>query len=196
MPFDYNSFLQGVQTGLRLGRTTPGRQPPFPPVPSGRYILTESGLYTVVEKLGEGVPIGTATSEVGCAWEQPLTLYKSAYQTYRGSKTTILAYDGCAMLVRHSTDRRIEFAIASDHPGEVGKKTESGREEVYTTYRQYTLSGRTVYYTVQIVALFNATWDDFAPSIPYSEPDFDGRECWIAVFGDIVYGDPMITEGD
>lgn len=49
MPFDYNSFMQGVQTGLRLGRTSPGRVPPMPPVPSGRYILTESGGYVLTE---------------------------------------------------------------------------------------------------------------------------------------------------
>lgn len=47
MPFDYNSFLQGVQTGLRLGRTSPGRQPPLP---SGKYILTESGEKVLSEK--------------------------------------------------------------------------------------------------------------------------------------------------
>lgn len=49
MPFDYNSFLQGVQTGLRLGRTSPGRVPPMPPVPSGRYILTENSEYILTE---------------------------------------------------------------------------------------------------------------------------------------------------
>lgn len=47
MPFDYNSFFQGVQTGLRLGRPPEGRKPP---APSGRYILTESGDYIITEK--------------------------------------------------------------------------------------------------------------------------------------------------
>lgn len=51
MPFDYNSFLQGVQTGLRLGRTSPGRVPPMPPVPGGRYILTENGVPVITEKI-------------------------------------------------------------------------------------------------------------------------------------------------
>ena len=50
MPFDYNSFLQGVQTGLRLGRTSPGRVPPMPPVPAGNYILMEDGTLTIAEK--------------------------------------------------------------------------------------------------------------------------------------------------
>lgn len=51
MPFDYNSFLQGVQTGLRLGRT---KLVPQPPVPSGRYILTESGVKVITERIGSG----------------------------------------------------------------------------------------------------------------------------------------------
>lgn len=54
MPFDYNSFLQGVQTGLRLGRTTKYRPPPTPPVPGGVYILTEDGTPTIAEKKDYG----------------------------------------------------------------------------------------------------------------------------------------------
>lgn len=46
MPIDYNSFMTGVITGLKLGRTKLGRQPP---VPSGRYILTESGEKVLTE---------------------------------------------------------------------------------------------------------------------------------------------------
>lgn len=58
MPFDYNSFLKGVITGMQLPRT-PGRiTPPQPPVPSNRYMITEideddmiteSGDYMVTE---------------------------------------------------------------------------------------------------------------------------------------------------
>lgn len=47
MPFDYESFMTGVITGLKLGRVPKGRQPP---VPSGRYILTESGEHILTEK--------------------------------------------------------------------------------------------------------------------------------------------------
>jgi len=46
MPFDYNSFIQGVWTGMRLPRVPGGRQPP---VPSGKYILTESGERIITE---------------------------------------------------------------------------------------------------------------------------------------------------
>jgi len=46
MPFDYNSFMQGVITGLRLGRTKSGRQPP---VPSDMYIITEAGQHVIAE---------------------------------------------------------------------------------------------------------------------------------------------------
>ena len=46
MPFDYNSFMQGVITGLKLGRVPKGRTPP---TPSGRYILTESGEMVLTE---------------------------------------------------------------------------------------------------------------------------------------------------
>lgn len=52
---DYSSFLVGVQTGLRLGRTEKGR---IPPAPSEEYMITEidqdhmiteSGDYMVTE---------------------------------------------------------------------------------------------------------------------------------------------------
>ena len=46
MPFDYDSFMQGVITGLKLGRSPTGRTPP---APSGRYILTESGEHILAE---------------------------------------------------------------------------------------------------------------------------------------------------
>lgn len=46
MPFDYNSFMTGVLTGLRLGRIPKERTPP---TPSGRYILTEQGVPIVEE---------------------------------------------------------------------------------------------------------------------------------------------------
>lgn len=49
MPFDRDSFLNGVITGMRLPRT-PGGQRPNPPVPGG-YILTESGIAVVMEGL-------------------------------------------------------------------------------------------------------------------------------------------------
>lgn len=56
MPFDYNSFLQGVQTGLKLGRTKLGRQPP---VPSDMYILTQDGTPVITDvsapEPGQGV---------------------------------------------------------------------------------------------------------------------------------------------
>ena len=46
MPFDYESFMQGVMTGLKLGRIPKERTPP---VPSGKYILTESGDHVILE---------------------------------------------------------------------------------------------------------------------------------------------------
>lgn len=51
MPFDYDSFMQGVITGLKLGRVPGGRRPP---VPSGRYILTESGTHVLSEQPNYG----------------------------------------------------------------------------------------------------------------------------------------------
>lgn len=38
MPFDYGSFITGVLTGLKLGRTEKGRTPP---APSNDYMITE-----------------------------------------------------------------------------------------------------------------------------------------------------------
>lgn len=49
MSFDRDSFLKGVITGMRLPRT-PGGQKPLPPVPQGKYILTESGQRIMMEK--------------------------------------------------------------------------------------------------------------------------------------------------
>lgn len=46
MPFDYESFMTGVITGLKLGRVPKGRTPP---TPHGRYILTESGSKVLTE---------------------------------------------------------------------------------------------------------------------------------------------------
>ena len=46
MPFDYESFMQGVITGLKLGRVPKGRTPP---APHGKYILTESGEHILTE---------------------------------------------------------------------------------------------------------------------------------------------------
>lgn len=48
MPIDYNSFIIGVQTAMRLGREPP-RVPT--PVPSGRYILTENKRKIYTEKV-------------------------------------------------------------------------------------------------------------------------------------------------
>lgn len=50
MDYDIDSFLAGVQVGLRLGRKP---QRPQPPVPSGRYILTESGEKVIAERIGK-----------------------------------------------------------------------------------------------------------------------------------------------
>lgn len=62
MPFDYHSFMQGVATGLKLGRISPWRPtpppvPPTPPLPTDYMIteidedrmITESGDYMVTE---------------------------------------------------------------------------------------------------------------------------------------------------
>lgn len=46
MDYDIESFMAGLQVGLRLGREP---QRPQPPVPSGKYILTESGKYVLTE---------------------------------------------------------------------------------------------------------------------------------------------------
>lgn len=55
MPFDYESFMKGVITGLKLGRVPKDRKPP---IPGGNYMITEidedrmiteSGDYMVTE---------------------------------------------------------------------------------------------------------------------------------------------------
>lgn len=85
MPFDYNSYLQGVQTGLRLGRTTPGRKPP---IPSGRYILTESGAVIVTEHpVGSEATLYSSDLWYDCAetpggLEQVVMFKAGPYHTY------------------------------------------------------------------------------------------------------------------
>lgn len=194
MPFDRDSFLKGVITGMRLPRT-PGGQRPVPPVSAG-YILTESGMYTLIEKIKEGVPFAIATSEtVECDWDLPLDLYATAYRTYRGDETSYAVNEGCVMLIAWSTSRWFVYAIASDTPGAVGTKVIRGSPTVLNTHNQYTLNGRTVYWYQGNDSAFNFDYEDFAPIIPDRQPNFDGRECWIAVFGDRLYSNPMITEG-
>lgn len=54
MPFDKDSFLKGVITGMRLPRT-PGGERPFRPIPGRKFILTESGDHVITEKVGSGL---------------------------------------------------------------------------------------------------------------------------------------------
>lgn len=61
MPFDYDSFMQGVLTGLRLGRIPKERTPP---TPSGGYILTESGEHILTELESETILTFGATNVV------------------------------------------------------------------------------------------------------------------------------------
>lgn len=68
MTFDYESFMTGVITGLKLGRVPKGRTPP---APSGRYILTESGEFMVTEPT-----VTQATMIDGNVW-LPATQYSS-----------------------------------------------------------------------------------------------------------------------
>lgn len=53
MPFDYESFLAGVQVGRRLKVADAMRElPPKPPVISGSQIVTEDG-YPIVSESGQ-----------------------------------------------------------------------------------------------------------------------------------------------
>ena len=57
MPFDYNSFMKGLITGMQLPRTPGNILPPLPPVPSDQYILTESGVYVLTEQAGKVISL-------------------------------------------------------------------------------------------------------------------------------------------
>ena len=50
MPFDYDSFMQGVMTGLRLGRIPKERTPP---TPSGDYMITEIDEERMITESGD-----------------------------------------------------------------------------------------------------------------------------------------------
>lgn len=62
MPFDYESFLAGVQVGRRLKVADANRRlPPKPPVPPGLRIVTETGIPIISE---DGYQLITETLEV------------------------------------------------------------------------------------------------------------------------------------
>lgn len=53
MPFDYESFIAGVQVGRRLKVADANRRlPPKPPVPPGLRIVTETGI-PIISEAGE-----------------------------------------------------------------------------------------------------------------------------------------------
>lgn len=54
MPFDYESFIAGVQVGRRIKVADAMRKvtPPMPPVIGGKYIVTETGAKIVTEQNG------------------------------------------------------------------------------------------------------------------------------------------------
>lgn len=78
MPFDYNSFMTGVITGLKLGRTKLGRQPP---VPSGKYILTESGEKVLMESVTRD---DVSIYETGVWYETETYTVRYRFETYYG----------------------------------------------------------------------------------------------------------------
>lgn len=50
MPFDYESFVQGVITGLKLSRSPTGR---IPPAPSNDYMITEIDEERMITESGD-----------------------------------------------------------------------------------------------------------------------------------------------
>lgn len=50
MPFDYESFMTGIITGLKLGRTETGRTPP---APSNDYMITEIDEERMITESGD-----------------------------------------------------------------------------------------------------------------------------------------------
>lgn len=54
MPFDYESFIAGIQVGRRLKVADAQRKlPPKPPAPPGLRIVTETGIPIVSEAGGQ-----------------------------------------------------------------------------------------------------------------------------------------------
>jgi len=87
---DYESFMQGVITGLKLGRVPKGRTPP---APSGRYILTESGEKVITEKTIDWDGITIFETDVWYALAQPFTNSGYTYTKVR-FRTNILYQEG------------------------------------------------------------------------------------------------------
>lgn len=90
MPFDYDSFMTGVITGFKLGRVPKGRKPP---VPSGRYILTESGERVITEKTIDWDGITIFETDVWYALEHPFASSGYTYTKVR-FRTNILYQEG------------------------------------------------------------------------------------------------------
>lgn len=93
MPFDYESFMQGVITGLKLGRVPRGRTPP---ALHGRYILTESGekMLTELSVAWDGVSVFN-TGE----WYPLVEPLVSGGITYTEARQKTRVYDGNNVLL-------------------------------------------------------------------------------------------------
>lgn len=106
MPFDYNSFLTGVITGMQLPRTPGNILPPLPPVPSDRFILTESGEKVLTELESQTILLFAFTG----------TWYEANKTTWGENKTSVYVSDGKTYSLFGARDRTsddIEYVLIS-----------------------------------------------------------------------------------
>lgn len=194
MPFDRDSFLKGVITGMRLPRT-PGGRPPFEPVPSGKYILAEDGRNIVKENVTrEDVSI----YESGVWYQAELFTVRYRFEYRRDgsdipAKIIFAKYPSSSAYPYawyFSGDSRIGYAkIYKDRDGEAYDNGNIGI--VYN----FTRSGKTIYTCYQIaVPGGGGHWaNPPIDAIITVQPSISDviRLCW-----DIWYGptNPLITD--
>lgn len=202
MPFDYESFMQGVITGLKLGRVPKGRTPP---APSGRYILTESGEKMLTEFLPPEEDVQLYSTGV---WYYTIyhTLY--GYQDRRrfrwsGDKELqLFAY-------RYNSEdkRRVMFLSESSLIGskiyldyeEETYNTTTGQWEIHTETTEYNVTSED---TAGVFRVWSAMFV-FSGGTPYNWPDFEYKafQGYAPYYTDVLpyvasfKAIPMITEG-
>ena len=141
MIVDIRSFFAGLHTGLRLGRVEGGRRPP---VPSGKYILTEEGRKIYAERAyitgdfsvyeaGQFYYTASNTRMGYFKWDRSQGRYGELPSSLRYFFFRLLPYQYVYLVVYSASEldfgRGNEFRVLTEINGEIDWGTSS-----YTTF--------------------------------------------------------------
>lgn len=178
MPFDRDSFLRGVITGMRLPRT-PGGQKPFIPVPSGKYILSESGVRLITEDSNPAI-------------ESNATFYATGrYYPYSDQLMTIICTNAFEWFYWLNGEelRQIPYSL-SETGGTGGIYTKEGNKDprlrVGFSFQNYTSKSGDVFYRILSTP--------FTSYIPNGMIPFEGTEDELKAFIASAHYKYMFTE--